>query len=108
MKDNQEYNNCLSTFRTINDIMIRNDINFEIILLPYEYQLREEYSTLEMPQEKIKKSFENIGIKKVLDPYDEFKFSGIESKNFYLYADGIHFSKLGHKKLFQYLLNHLE
>jgi lysophospholipase L1-like esterase len=80
-------------------------IDFFIFLLPYEYQVRNyENESVRKPQETLSESLSLSGIK-IIDCIDAFKNEFTESHGFYLYGDGIHFSRKGHNKLAEFILN---
>ncbi|HVO75394.1 MAG TPA: SGNH/GDSL hydrolase family protein [Ignavibacteriaceae bacterium] len=68
-------------------------IQFSVLLLPYEYQLR---VNKPYPLIILEKSLTENGIE-VINAFPFFKNQNINSKSFYLYGDGIHFSNAGHK-----------
>ena len=81
-----------------------NKLSF--VLLPYEYQLRNNYSKENMPQQKlisILKSENILSTDMGLLMEKEFK----NDQELYLYADGIHFSNTGHRVLSTYLTNNV-
>jgi len=74
------------------------------VLLPYEYQLRENYANDCLPQQKLI----SILNKEQISFLDAGKFlakEGESEKDLYLYADGIHFSNEGHRALFNIILS---
>ncbi len=78
-------------------------IDLDLVILPYEYQLRDITDTQRMlPQQAIKDGLKDIDLQ-IYDTADYFKqyLGEVESsKDYYLYADGIHFSAKGHALLF--------
>ncbi|MDC1068757.1 SGNH/GDSL hydrolase family protein [Candidatus Kapabacteria bacterium] len=69
----------------------------QIVILPYEYQLRMEIPDLSI-QDRIKSILQKNEIE-FFDLFEQLKESEIESEKLYLYADGLHFSNLGHRKI---------
>jgi hypothetical protein len=79
------------------------NIRFDVVLLPYEYQLRHKDVDLDKPQKVMTQKLKACGIH-VLDPMPYLLDSGIKSKELYLYGDGIHLSKSGHRAVAYFLL----
>lgn len=78
----------------------KNNIEFKIILLPYEYQLRETTNEIWTPQKLLIKHFNERRI-----PFLFINDLGnVNSRSLYLFADGIHFSAEGHKQVTQKLI----
>lgn len=101
--DNQFYNNENSNFQKsindlveINQIIKKQKIEMFVILLPYEYQLREKVDLSSIPQNIMEKALFNNGIK-YYNLMDEFSKYSYDTSILYLYGDGIHFSNFGHK-----------
>lgn len=90
--------------RKIQNIAEEKGISFEVWIMPYLYQLthpEETSDALKPLTQKLDKS--NI-------PYIDF-LSGLQNdpdpERFYLYGDGIHFSKKGHSRMARFYLDHL-
>ncbi len=81
------------------------DIKFNIVVLPYEYQLRFNYNfEINTPQRLLKMVLRENGIR--IDDCKEFLLqSGHPSSFYYLYGDGIHFSEYGHQAISEYIMN---
>ena len=77
-------------------------IEFDIVLLPYEFQLRKNYTVEESPQSLMKKLLEPYGIT-LYDPLDFLIRGEFEPEMLYLFGDGIHFSKFGHRLLADFI-----
>ena len=83
-----------------------NNIDFDVIILPYEYQLRSsDKNDIFLPQYLLKSSLRANDIS-VYDCANYFLKLGHESDYFYLYGDGIHFSEYGHQILSEYILKY--
>lgn len=82
------------------------DVGFDVIILPYEYQARNHnQNSVWMPQELLKNNFDQQGIN-----YLEINFPKLDGealKQLYLYADGIHFSKKGHQLIAEQVVDYL-
>lgn len=91
----------------IMELCSRHGIGLNVIILPYEYQLRnKEKKELRLPQEKIRKLLEEKNIP-ALDPFDYLSQRIASSKDAYLFADGIHFSSYGHGLITGFLIENL-
>lgn len=101
---NTVYQKAIEYIKQINQICLENRIQFSLVLLPYEFQFRESESDLFYPQNLLKKSIEQISIK-FIDARMSFEHMNVPT--LYLYGDGIHFSKIGHKRVAQYLLDNI-
>lgn len=88
--------------KEINNQLKLNDIDFLIVILPYEYQIRSKEDKFLIPQKILGKKFEEFGIS-YIDAYEYFVKPGKDSRTFYLYADPMHFSITGHKVIFDML-----
>ncbi len=100
-KDSILLHNLDSKISSIVEFVSSDKISF--ILLPYEYQLRENYSKNNLPQQEMqgmlkKKSIVNFDIAPSLVK------STHEANDLYLYADGIHFSSMGHCEVAKYVI----
>ncbi|MCI0514207.1 SGNH/GDSL hydrolase family protein [candidate division KSB1 bacterium] len=88
----------------INEICSANHINFSIILLPYEFQLRRENRQEYQPQQLMTEELGKLNIR-VLNPATEL--AAVQNYRHYnLFGDGIHFSKKGHRYIFNYPKSH--
>jgi hypothetical protein len=95
---NKLFIESISDIVQIAGILKKADIPFKVFLLPYEYQLRE---GINKPQRLLGDSLKSRGLRvNDLTPY--FAKHG-NSKDLYLYGDGIHFSEKGHRLVAEYL-----
>jgi hypothetical protein len=85
---------------------IRDGMAFTVVLLPYEYQLRDRIIGCDEPQRIMSAELESRGIE-VLDALPYLRVSGMSSKKLYLYGDGIHMSAAGHRMIADFLRAHL-
>ena len=92
----------IDSLKSIASVCKLTGIKFNVIILPYEYQLRKNISA-EGPQLLLKKNLERDSIA-VLDPLHYLKSLRIKSNKLYLFGDGIHFSDLGHKHIADFIL----
>jgi lysophospholipase L1-like esterase len=90
------FSGAMKDLSSINNLCKTNGIELCVILLPYEYQLRNRNQAgIWAPQELIIKHL-------LAQPIDHLNIDfpnlpGTLVKDLYLYADGIHFSALGHR-----------
>ncbi|MEE9166404.1 MAG: SGNH/GDSL hydrolase family protein [Candidatus Neomarinimicrobiota bacterium] len=99
--DNILFKDAIKQINMISKNCRMRDIRFGIVLLPYEYQMRKESEPYRFPQRLMMRSLResNINVYSILDEtYNK------DSKELYLYGDGIHFSKVGHKYIARYLV----
>lgn len=101
--EDKDFIKAIQIIRQINKLSELNDITFQIVFLPYEYQLRTGDQT---PQALLKSQL----IKKEIPYIDLFDnlVNSTDYKSYYLYGDGIHFSDNGHKVITEFLLNSLK
>ena len=85
----------------MNDLLVKNKIDFQVVMLPYEYQLREREPGLLKPQELMAKALP--ARVKLIDLYPCLSGQEKNSTRLFLYADAMHFSKAGHKAVFDCL-----
>lgn len=77
---------------------------YTLVLLPYEFQLREnEKRSGDLPQQKLRNQLKNKPVN-ILDPSVFLMEKLEEPASAYLFADGIHFSKKGHRLIATYLI----
>ncbi|MDW7681607.1 MAG: SGNH/GDSL hydrolase family protein [bacterium] len=94
--------NAVDKIVEIKNVCNGKNIRFDIILLPYEYQIRNLANLKDKPQRQLSNLLSKYGIQ-TLDPIRFFKEKNINSKNLYLYGDGIHFSETGHQLIGEFL-----
>lgn len=108
--DSQLYRNDLNVKPVVdvmdylNTTLHQKDIPFTVVILPYEYQLREQNQYNEYPNTVLRKAFQAKGID-YLDAYDyfagEMKKSRLHSRELFLFNDPMHLSETGHRLLYQ-------
>ncbi|MBL7095024.1 SGNH/GDSL hydrolase family protein [candidate division KSB1 bacterium] len=91
-----EMKNAAKKLNEINRLAQNQQINFTVILLPYEYQIRHSNSPENKPHQIMSSNLHQKGIN-FLDPIQYLMDRKIQSKKIYLFGDGIHFSNLGHR-----------
>jgi lysophospholipase L1-like esterase len=77
-------------------------VDFRIVLLPYEYQLRRNDSAAFHPQRLLSRELDSLGIR-WYDSAPALMSSGENPRSLYRFGDGIHLSAAGHRELFRYL-----
>lgn len=92
----------------IAEILDSTKINFNLFLLPYEYQIRNyNDSIIFHPQRIFEQMLRKLNLN-VTDCSPAFSQMSLNSYQFYLYGDGIHFSITGHKVLAEFISKILE
>jgi len=82
-----------------------HDVALDVLFLPYEYQLRNsDNPEMEIPFSFMQEQLGENGIP-LLDGRKAFP-PDQDSKSFYLFADGIHFSNSGHRHLAEFLIGY--
>jgi lysophospholipase L1-like esterase len=104
-KDNAIYLSALKDIRSIIEYCTEQNIALDIILMPYEFQLRNyDQKDIFKPQKMIKRDLVSDNI----NMYDCSEFileRGYNSQDLYLYGDGIHFSIYGHQLIQEYIIS---
>ena len=101
-KNNAEFQHAIKRIVEVYDLCSEREIPFDLVLLPYEYQLRKGDFA---PQNLMIKSLKDRHIVP-LNPFAELSSRNCHSKSYYLYGDGVHFSKYGHKYIAEFLSDH--
>lgn len=112
-----EYNYDSSVTSTVNklqyicSILKENNIYFTVILLPYEYQLREGSQDILFPQIILKNKFDLYNIS-YIDTYDalnkHIQNMNFKPKDLFLFNDPMHLSENGHKIVAEILNNEIK
>lgn len=105
-EDNPEFVKSINEIIEISQLCSKRNIDFHVVELPYEYQLRNPNSLIRKPQKIISTRFRNEGIR-MLDPIEFFRETSKESKEFFLYGDGMHLSNTGHRLLAEFVIKSL-
>ncbi|NOX64246.1 MAG: SGNH/GDSL hydrolase family protein [Chlorobi bacterium] len=98
-------NESVKKLNMVSDICDSLNISFQLFLLPYEFQIRNfNVSAIFTPQNKLKSQLKNnIENIRIIDCRDAFIKYSNSSRELYLYGDGIHLSKRGHKVMASFL-----
>lgn len=78
------------------DLAAAHAVRFDVVLLPYEYQLREPSAATLQPQRALSQALSKRGIY-VLDVARHLAAGYDAPADLYAYGDGIHFSTTGHR-----------
>jgi hypothetical protein len=89
----------------VRDLCKDAGIPLDIVLLPYEFQLRKGSAT-HHPQNVMLRELAVINVP-AHDVLENVDGGSHESSDFYLFNDGIHFSRKGHALIMDYLKEHL-
>ena len=101
------FDEAMSILSEMNAYLHERNIDFTVVILPYEYQLRTREEQNLLPQKRLTAYFAEKGIA-YIDAYDYFAREGGDVKDDYLYADFGHFSKKGHRLVFNLLKERLK
>lgn len=103
LSDNEQLKKSFFDLQQIAQIADSAKIDVSIFLLPYEYQIRNlNGSKIFQPQVTFKYLLEDLKID-VTDCSPAFNQFNLNSRYLYLYGDGIHFSKPGHRLIAKYI-----
>jgi hypothetical protein len=106
-ENNPDFKRSMNNIKKISRITGDNKIEFDLFLVPYEYQIRVDSKENFHPQQLIKEKLSGLNIN-IYDCADAFLNINMESENLYLYGDGIHLSNKGHKLLAKYIFSQTE
>jgi len=91
-----------SALKTIRDLLAKKSIPMTVFILPYEYQLRGLEGVSLLPQETIGQILTDLGLPFYdIQPY--LLQHTVDSDALFLTADGLHFTKQGHKLIFDFI-----
>ncbi|MBN1781234.1 hypothetical protein JW948_08930 [bacterium] len=95
---NSDLLNALNRIIEIHRSCEENHIDFNIVLLPYEYQLRQpNQKNIWLPQDVMKDGLKTSDI--LIFDFRDHIVSGTDAKKLYLFGDGNHFSNYGHRMI---------
>lgn len=101
--NNKNFVSAMNNIKEIIRLCFDHNIDFQMFLLPYEYQLRKSISSEFTPQQLVISELSNLPLN-IYDCSLAFEYFDGRSEDLYLYGDGIHFSNAGHRLLASYLL----
>jgi len=102
INENGDFKNTINIINNIKNYCDFLDIGFELLFLPYEYQIRKNHFA---PQKLLQESLSQEII--LIDLFQFHQSLTNKSKHFYLYGDGIHFSTKGHRFIAEQYINYL-
>ena len=105
--DSPELKNTINDIFEINNLCDEQNVNFSIVLLPYEYQMRDSNNLIDTPQKLMCENLTGKGIT-VLNPMYVLAESQFDSKTIFLFGDGIHLSNLGHRLIAEFMNSSLK
>lgn len=94
----------MNVFKQMSDQLQSRGIGFKVIIMPYEAQLRSRNDAFMLPQHMITNYFLTQGID-FIDASEDFRNADVPSKQLYLYGDPMHLSSVGHRVLYNILIN---
>jgi len=95
----ETYHRACEGFRQLGHLAKQHNAWLEIIIFPYEYQLRSDGQELRQPQEVLLKAARAAGVSALdlTSPLRQHLVSqGLSFRRLFLYGDGMHFSPEGH------------
>lgn len=101
-RNDVRYQAAMADIDSLNKICTQKNIRLDMVLLPYEYQLRNCDSSAFAPQQLLTHDLTRRGIE-YHDASSSPEFQSSDSKSLFLFGDGIHFSFKGHQRVFQFL-----
>jgi len=102
---NPVLNDYLDILKDIDTDLKEQNIDFTVIVLPYEYQLRMKSDEYLKPQQVLSNHLKKNNIN-FINAFNYFKQES-EAVKYYLYSDPMHLSEYGHKKLFELIYSNL-
>lgn len=95
-KRGPELSESLTIINDMNTSLRDRNIEFTVVILPYEYQLRKKEDQNLLPQQALSAYFKEKGIS-YIDAYEYFERAPGDKQQYFLYGDFAHFSKKGHQ-----------
>ena len=95
-EQNYQYQKSLDNISKIKIITDSLSIKLDVVMLPYEYQLRK---NTDSPQKQMISDLNDYHIN-VIDLFSNLRDVTNDYESLFLYGDGIHYSKKGHKIIF--------
>ncbi len=103
---NPDYLSALAALESIYSSALEKGLEFTVVMLPYEYQLRMGRAELRKPQQMLADFFREKNIS-YLDAFDCLSRVGVNSRELYLYADAMHLSVGGHRAVYELIEKNL-
>lgn len=95
-KKGPELEESLNIINDMNTSLRDRNIEFMVVILPYEYQLRKKEEQNLLPQQLLSAYLKEKGIP-YIDAYEYFERADGDKRQYFLYGDFAHFSKKGHQ-----------
>ena len=106
-KRGPELTESLNIINDMNTSLRARNIEFSVVILPYEYQLRKREEQNLLPQQLLDGYLTEKGIP-YIDAYDYFERAPGDKRQYFLYGDFAHFSKKGHQLVADLLRDRLK
>ena len=90
-----DFRQTVNILLEIRDRLASRNIPLDVVLMPYEYQLRVNNVQVRNPQRRLLDSLRKLGIRGT-DLYDGYRSTGEQAKTLFLFGDPMHFSVAGH------------
>jgi lysophospholipase L1-like esterase len=103
----KQWSSAERDLHTLRDICSRAGVLLDVVVLPYLVQLRHRSESDFVPQRVLTEYLRELGIA-CYDPTSFIFTLKVDPNKFYRFGDGIHFSKLGHRIVFEFLKNNLD
>ncbi len=97
-RDDPRFVAALHDVSAIRDVCTKRNVELQIVLLPYEYQLRPIDSGAHLPEQLLSQMLDSLHVQWCDLTPSLRKLPG-NPQSLYLYGDGIHFSKRGHREI---------
>ncbi len=93
---------ALSDLDSLKRLCNAKGVQFDVVLMPYEYQLRQRESSSFAPQALLASALDSMRVQH-FDSTPMLVDAAQNSKALYQFGDGIHFSKRGHELIARYI-----
>lgn len=100
--EGKNFRQAMGILAGMNDYLKNRGVEFTVVILPYEYQLRARDEQNRLPQKRLTAYMAETGIS-YIDAYDYFLRANDETSTNFLFADFGHFSKKGHRTIYNLL-----
>jgi hypothetical protein len=95
---NRAFEDAVERIREIRACCMAHGASLSVVLIPFEFQVREGTPETAIPQRLLGERLAPLGLP-VYDPLPELLRAGGDSRRFYLYGDGLHLSAYGHRRI---------
>jgi hypothetical protein len=101
-QDDPRFVAALKDLKILKKLCSNANVQLEVVILPYEYQLRRANLNANRPQAILTQELDKLHILSY-DIASTFRDIAEDSQDFYLFGDGIHFSNRGHAVISHYV-----